>query len=70
MSARRPTDQRINRLRVFALDNPISGELALINAAADKIEKLRAALQKAMEWNWIDPDVPAEVIQQCEDALK
>ena len=70
MNNQRPTDQMVNRLRMFALDNPINGEPALINAAADEIEKLRAALEEAMEWNWLDPDVPAKVIQQCEDALK
>jgi hypothetical protein len=35
----------------------------------DRIQKLEAALEQAMEWNWMQDGVPEEVIKQCHDAL-
>ena len=34
------------------------------------IEQLEAALKEAMEWNWLDGDVPGEAIVQCKAALQ
>lgn len=47
--------------------DPRHRELLLV--AADEMERLRSALKEAMEWNWIDADVPPQVVAKCEDAL-
>lgn len=38
-------------------------------ALQERCERLEKALHEAMEWNWIDGDVPQWVIDQLEQAL-
>lgn len=35
-----------------------------------EIDRLRKALKEAMEWNWMQGDIPQRVIDQCEAALR
>jgi hypothetical protein len=39
------------------------------DALKARIARLEAALEQAMEWNWMQDGVPEEVIKQCHEAL-
>jgi hypothetical protein len=47
-------------------------DAALIADAPDLLaqrDELLEALEEAMEWNWMDPDVPQNVINKCKAAI-
>ena len=41
-----------------------------IRWAADRIAELEAALSEAMDWNWLDNDMPSEVVWKCRNTLE
>jgi len=43
--------------------------LARAALEAAGVERLREALKEAMDWNWLDDDMPEDVIDCCEAAL-
>jgi hypothetical protein len=45
------------------------GEYYLASDVDARIAELKSALREAMEWNWIDEDMPEEVIATCQKAF-
>lgn len=44
-------------------------DLPEIKAAFERIAELEAALREAMQWNWMDDDLPERVEAMCKQAL-
>ena len=43
--------------------------LALLADAEREIDELWGALYEAMEWNWLDPDIPKDVYERFDEIL-
>ena len=72
--ATKPSNPQLQRYELWsngvALEHAERGGWVKYEDALAAIERLRAALAEAMEWNWLDPvPPPPEVVGQCEQAL-
>lgn len=50
-------------------DGPKAEVIEWLQRTWDELVDAKSALREAMEWNWLDADVPAEVKARCEQAL-
>jgi hypothetical protein len=47
----------------------IAGDVYLASEVDARIAELAWCLREAMQWNWMEDDLPEELIERCDKAL-